>query len=68
MDYAELKLYDLQGDDIFTKKHVETLDKPSGQTLNSNDRNILSLYKKRIIEQRERIQELEEEVRKLKGK
>jgi|TARA_B100000214_G_scaffold13943_1_gene9681 hypothetical protein len=64
MEYAELKLYDLQGGDTFTNKHI----KKEGETLNSNDKDILRLYKKKIIEQRQMIQELEQKVKELTKK
>ena len=63
MDYAELKLYNLQGGDTFRKKNIDT----KGETMDDNDKKILRLYKKKIIEQRNKIEELEKKIKKLEG-
>ena len=63
MDYAELKLYNLQGGDTFRKKNIDT----KGETMDDNDKKILRLYKKKIIEQRNKIEELEKKIKELEG-
>tara|TARA_B100000686_G_scaffold345017_2_gene428748 strand:+ start:1233 stop:1424 length:192 start_codon:yes stop_codon:yes gene_type:complete len=61
MEYAELKLYSLQGGDSFQKKNIN----PVGQKMDSNDRKILRVYKKKIIEQRDEIKQLKERIKEL---
>ena len=64
MEYAELKLYNLQGGDSFQKKNIN----PKDNIMDSNDRKILRVYKKKIIEQRNEIKKLKEKIQQLETK
>ena len=64
MEYAELKLYNLQGGDSFQKKNIN----PKDNRMDSNDRKILMVYKKKIIEQRNEIKKLKEKIQQLETK
>ena len=55
MEYAELKLYNRQGSDAFTKKNIIDNTK---EDLNENDKKVLKMYRKKIIEQRNEINRL----------
>ena len=57
MEYVELKLYDLQGGDLFQNKNIN----PKDNRMDSNDRKILRVYKKKIIEQRNEIKKLKKD-------
>ena len=58
MEYAELKLYNRQGGDAFTKKNVVK----KGVALDENDKTILKAYRKKIIEQRQEIEALKKQL------
>ena len=58
MEYAELNLYSKQGGGAFTKKNVVE----KGGVLDENDKNILKAYRKRIIEQRNEIEDLKKQL------
>lgn len=64
MDYAELKLYNLQGGDSFRRKNIN----PKNNTMDSNDRQILRVYKKKIIEQRNEIEQLKQKIKQFETK
>ena len=64
MKYAELDLYDQQGGEEFQKK----INKKDEEILNDKDRKILRVYKKKIIEQRNEIEELKKKINKLENK
>ena len=55
MEYAELKLYNRQGGDAFTKKNIIDNTK---EDLNENDKKVLKMYRKKIIEKRNEINRL----------
>ena len=61
MDYAELQLYDIQGGDSFRKKYIS----PKDNKMDSNDRQVLRVYKKKIIEQRQEIEHLKQRIKEL---
>tara|TARA_B100000902_G_scaffold369387_1_gene393545 strand:- start:580 stop:777 length:198 start_codon:yes stop_codon:yes gene_type:complete len=61
MEYAELNVYEQIGG----KKVVQT---EINEEMSETDVKVLKKYRKRVIEQRNRIRELEEEVRVLKEK
>ncbi len=61
MEYAELNVYDQIGG----RKVVQT---EINEEMSETDVKVLKKYRKRVIEQRNRIRELEEEVRVLKEK
>jgi len=61
MEYAELNVYEQIGG----KKVVQT---EINEEMSEKDVKVLKKYRKRVIEQRNRIRELEEEVRVLKEK
>ena len=58
MEYAELNLYSKQGGGAFTKKNVVE----KGEVLDENDKNILKAYRKKIIEQRNEIEDLKKQL------
>jgi hypothetical protein len=58
MEYAELNLYSKQGGGAFTKKNVVE----KGAVLDENDKNILKAYRKKIIEQRNEIEDLKKQL------
>ena len=64
MKYAELDLYDKQGGEGFQKK----INKKDEEILNDKDRKILRVYKKKIIEQTNEIEELKKKINKLENK
>ena len=64
MKYAELDLYDKQGGEGFQIK----INKKDEEILNDKDRKILRVYKKKIIEQRNEIEELKKKINKLENK
>ena len=61
MEYAELNVYEQIGG----KKVVQT---EINEEMSETDVKVLKKYRKRVIEQRNRIRELEEQVRLLKEK
>jgi|TARA_B100001094_G_scaffold90829_1_gene86875 hypothetical protein len=61
MEYPELKVYDTFGGDNTIKTEFK-------EELNENDKEILRKYRKRIIEQRNKINELEDKIKKLTKK
>tara|TARA_Y100000817_G_scaffold314940_1_gene316226 strand:+ start:2257 stop:2454 length:198 start_codon:yes stop_codon:yes gene_type:complete len=61
MEYAELNVYEQIGG----KKVVQT---EINEEMSETDVKVLKKYRKRVIEQRNRIRELEEQVRVLKEK
>ena len=61
MEYAELNVYEKIGG----KKVVQT---EINEEMSETDVKVLKKYRKRVIEQRNRIRELEEQVRVLKEK
>ena len=64
MEYAELKLYNLQGGDTFRKKNINTESKK----IDENDKKVLRIYKKKIIEQRNEIDRLKQKIQQLEKK
>jgi len=58
MEYAELNLYSKQGGGAFTKKNVVE----KGAVLDENDKHILKAYRKKIIEQRNEIEDLKKQL------
>jgi len=62
MEYAELNLYSKQGGEAFTVKNI-TKDKKT-TLLDENDKKILKIYKKKIIEQRNEIESLKKKLEK----
>tara|TARA_Y100001936_G_C15814258_1_gene528272 strand:+ start:68 stop:259 length:192 start_codon:yes stop_codon:yes gene_type:complete len=59
MEYQELKLYNRQGGEAFTKKNVTE----KVTSLSEKDKNLLKLYKKKIIEQRQEIENLKKRLK-----
>ena len=62
MEYEELNLYNRQGGEAFTKKHV--IKKGETIKIDENDKKILKQYRKKIIEQRKEIEELKQKLEK----
>ena len=65
MDYSELDIYNLQGGESFMKKNI---DCKNTDIIDENDKGTLRVYKKRIIEQRNEIDELKQKIRELEDK
>ena len=63
MEYAELSLYNKQGGEEFTKENVID-EKNKDSSLDTNDKQILKKYKKKIIEQRQEIEMLRKRLEK----
>mgnify|MGYP001186582105 CR=1 FL=1 len=61
MEYQELALYNRQGGEAFTQKNVTEKKVTS---LSEKDKNLLKLYKKKIIEQRQEIENLKKKLKK----
>jgi hypothetical protein len=62
MEYAELNLYSKQGGEAFTVNNI-TKDKKT-KLVDENDKKILKIYKKKIIEQRQEIESLKRKLEK----
>ena len=60
MEYQELALYNRQGGEAFTQKNVTE----KVTSLSEKDKNLLKLYKKKIIEQRQEIEILKKKLKK----
>ena len=56
MEYQELSLYNRHGGEKFIKKNIKKEE--NNQNLNEDDRRILKVYKKKIIQQRNEIEKL----------
>jgi hypothetical protein len=56
MEYQELSLYNRHGGENFIKKNIKKEE--NNQNLNEDDRRILKVYKKKIIQQRNEIEKL----------
>tara|TARA_B100000214_G_C23686670_1_gene498900 strand:- start:59 stop:316 length:258 start_codon:yes stop_codon:yes gene_type:complete len=65
MEYAELNVYNVQGGEAFIKKNI---DEKGLEKLSEEDKKILRKYKKKIIEQRNEIEQLKRELEKYKRK
>ena len=59
MEYAELKVYNTIGGNKIIKEDID-------EEMDEKDKKVLKKYRKRIIEQRNRIKVLEEEISQLK--
>ena len=64
MEYAELDLYNQQGGELFQKK----INKKDEEIVDEKDKKIIRIYKKKIIEQRNEIEELKKKIKKLESK
>ena len=64
MEYSELKLYNLQGGDTFRKKNIDT----ENTKIDENDKKVLRIYKKKIIEQRNEIDRLKQKLKQMDKK
>jgi len=58
MEYAELNLYSRQSGGAFTKKNVVK----KGTNIDENDKKVLKAYRKKIIEQRNEIEDLKKQL------
>ena len=64
MEYAELNLYSRQSGGAFTKKNVVK----KGTNIDENDKKVLKAYRKKIIEQRNEIEDLKKQLAEEKKK